>query len=378
MNGLPNTDGLFQFAMQFADSYEIPNTVVQNYQIRISDPMTITGPGFVQILYNQSYSTTFPASGGFPPYTWSMTEVIPGFTLDGTTGTLSGAPLGVSYASTSPIVIVHDSSNPPLTATYYFFTLEVWGKLSILTSSLPTIANGSPTWLTPVFTGGAFTSPYSLSISSGSLPPGMALSPTSAGTTITGTPTSAGVYSFNLSVSDGNTGNLHQAASQPLALTVKDRGQMTRNDTNAQATALSNIILLASISPFSDPGSAGPDVDVYSMSAAPGTIVQVYVNGNNDFQQPPEPNSLQPVIEIVDQNGNRYQTCALPSSTPGPGLSLPCVNGLPGTNNIQGADFSFLVPGTGPAPVTFYVRVSDARGDARPDFIYTFSVNGVN
>jgi len=225
-------------------------------------------------------------------------------------------------------------------------------------------------------TGGAF--PYQWTVSSGSVPPGMTFNTIGGNGTISGSPTNAGSYSFTLSISDGNTGTLHQTTSQQLTLTVKDRGQMTRNDTIAQATALSNISLLASISPFSDPSSSGPDVDVYSMSAVPGSEVQVYAAGNNDFLQPPEPNSLQPVIEIVDSGGSRYQTCAWPSSPPGALFNLPCVNGLPGLAYIPQNYYSFQVPGTRTTPVTFYVRISDRRGDARPDFIYTFGVFGVN
>jgi hypothetical protein len=190
---------------------------------------------------------------------------------------------------------------------------------------------------------------------------------------ISGSPTTAGVYTFTLNISDGNTGNLHQTTSQQLTWTVKDRGQMTRNDTIAQATPLSNIALLASISPFSDPSSPGPDVDVYSMSAAPGSVVQVYAAANNDFMQPPEINSLLPILEIVDSSGTRYQTCSQ-----GTIYNLPCINGLPGATYIQQPYYAFQVPGTGSTPVTFCLRVSDARGDARPDFIYTLNVFGVN
>jgi hypothetical protein len=32
------------------------------------------------------------------------------------------------------------------------------------------------------------------------------------------------------------------------------------------------------------------------------------------------------------------------------------------------------VPAAGTAPATFYVRVSKARGDGRPDFIYTLNI----
>jgi Putative Ig domain len=376
VTGVPTTDGLFKFTAQVSDSYETPNTAKQDFQIRISDPMTLTGPTQVIILYNQSYSTTFPATGGFPPYTWSIDRTPPpGFTFDPTTGTLSGTPNGPSY--TSPNIGVHDSSNPPLTATYFNFSLDVTPKLVIYTTSLPTVATASTVLLQPLTNGGA--APYQWSVSPGSLPPGISLGNLASGNaTLTGSPTTAGVYTFTLNISDGNTGNLHQTTSQQLTWTVKDPGQMTRNDTIAQATALSNIALLASISPFSDPSSAGPDVDVYSMSAAPGSVIQVYTNANSDFIQPPEINSLLPVLEIVDSSGTRYQTCAPGSSSPGALYNLPCINGLPGATYIQQSFYSFQVPGTGTTPVTFYVRVSDARGDARPDFIYTLSVLGVN
>jgi large repetitive protein len=367
--GSPTKDGLFKFTVKVSDAYSPPSTATQDYQIRISEPMTLTGPAQVIILYNQSYSAAFPAAGGFPPYAWGMNPVPPGFTFDPTTGTLSGTPNGVGVTNTN--VTVHDSSNPPLTATFYNFSLYVTPKLAIYTTSLPTVATASTVLVQPIVMGGAAN--YQWSVSPGSLPPGMTLNTFSNGNGyISGSPTTAGVYPFTLNISDGNTGNLHQTVSQPLTWTVKDRGQMTRNDTIGTATPLSNIGLLASISPFTDPSSSGPDVDVYSANAPPGSIVQVYAAPNNDFLQPPQPNSLQPVLEIVDSIGVRYQTCG------GSSLNLPCINHLPGTNYIQGNYYSFQVPGTGTAPVTFFIRVSDARGDARPDFIYTLNVFGVN
>jgi hypothetical protein len=206
----------------------------------------------------------------------------------------------------------------------------------------------------------------------------MTLNNISQNGTLVGSPTTAGSYTFTIELSDGNTGSLHQTTSQQFILVVKDRGQMGRNDTTATATPLSNISLLASISPYSDTSTAGPDVDYYSASATPGSIVQVYVSPNNDFLQPPQPNSMRPVIEIVDATGTRYQTCGYYGLLPGQVNNLPCINHLPGTQFISSNYYAFQVPGTGTAPVTFYVRVSDERGDARPDFIYTFTIYGVN
>jgi hypothetical protein len=371
--GMPTKDGLFPFTIQVSDSYETANVIKQNFQVRISEPMTLTGPAQANILYNQSYSTAFPATGGFPPYTWSISPAPPrGFTFDTATGTFSGMSTSDGASGTSMFVGVQDSSTPPLTASTVFFVLNISGKLKITTSSLPAIATGHQTWLMLIGTGGA--SPYQWSVSAGALPAGMTLDPASG--VISGSPTTSGDNTFTVSISDGNPGNLHQTVARQLTLAVKDPTQMSRNDTIAQATPLSNISLVASISPYGDASTSASDVDVYSMSAVPGTVVQLSARPRNDFLQPlPADNSLQPIFEVVDSNGTRYQNCSWPQQS---SFTLPCVNNLPGTVDIQGIYYWFQVPGSGTNPATFYVRVSDARGDARPDFIYTLDVLGVN
>jgi hypothetical protein len=373
--GVPTKNGTFQFTLKVSDSYEVPNTATQSFTVRISDPLSVTGPGSVNILYDQSYSATFPATGGIPPYTWSMSTIPPGFTFDSTTGTLSGTPTGAS--SMSPNVLVQDSSSPPQSDRYYLFALQVWGKLTILPSFLPPVAASSNVVFGLPTSGGA--SPMQWSVASGTLPPGLKFASSGDQGLLSGSPTTAGSYTFTLGLSDGNTGNLHQTTSQQYTLVVKPAAQMGRNDSPAGATPVSSLSLLASISPFSDPSTAGPDVDYYSASAAPGSIVSVYAAPNNDFVQPAEPNSLQPVIEVTDSTGTRYQTCGPYQSIPGQLYNLPCVNNFPGISTLmQGNNYNFQVPGTGTAPVTFYIRISDQRGDARPDFIYTLSLYGVN
>jgi hypothetical protein len=85
-----------------------------------------------------------------------------------------------------------------------------------------------------------------------------------------------------------------------------------------------------------------------------------------------------PVLEVVDANGTRYATCSQPNIWMGNGpFTYPCVNGLDGTFYSR-TYFGIQIPGSGTAPVTFYIQVSDARGDSRPDFIYTLSVFGAN
>jgi hypothetical protein len=370
LSGVPNKDGLFSFTVLISDSYEVPNTAKKAYQIRISDQMSLSGLTFDKILYNQNYSTSFPVTGGFPPYTWSIDVVPAGLNFDTSTGTLSGVPKSAgTFLST---INVQDSSNPPLRANYAVFQLIVYDKLRISTSSLPPIAVGSSVWLGLQSAGGAY--PATWSLSSGKLPAGMTFDVSTA--FLHGVPATPGTYPVTFAISDANTGNLHQTSSLPLTIEVKDRTQFERNETLATALPLSSIRLLASISPYFDASTSGPDVDVYRVTATPGTIVNFYVDANNDFVQPPLPNYLLPVLEVVDANETRYETCT-PAGFSGGGLTYtnPCINGLDGTF-YSSAYFDFQVPGTGTTPVTFYVRVSDARGDARPDFIYSLFIYG--
>jgi len=370
MTGSPTKDGLFSFTVQISDSYEVPNTVKQAYQIRISDQMSLTGPQLDQILYNQNYSKNFPVTGGFPPYKWSIDVAPAGLNFDTSTGTLSGIPKSVGTFLS--VINAQDSSNPPLRANYTVFQLIVYDKLRISTSSLPPIAAGSSVWLGLQSAGGAF--PITWSLSSGSLPAGMTFDVSTA--VLHGVPATPGTYPVTFAISDGNSGNLHQTSSLPLTIAVKDRTQLQRNETLATALPLSSIRLLASISPSFDASTSGPDVDIYRLTAPPGTIVNFYVSANNDFVQPPLPNYMLPVLEVVDANETRYQTCT-PAGFSGGGLTYtnPCINGLDGTF-YSSTYFDFQVPGTGTTPVTFYARVSDARGDARPDFIYSLFVYG--
>ena len=197
---------------------------------------------------------------------------------------------------------------------------------------------------------------------------------------MSGTPSTSGMYPFTLSLSDSNQPPLSQSVSKSFTLVVKDRGQLTRNDSISNATPVSNSYVVGSISPFTDPSSSGPDMDIYSLTAAPGSLVDLLVDSGNILSDPPQHDLLLPVLEVMDSNGTRYQTCsmALNGGTfdVGP-FTFPCATGLDG-NFYSGVNYTFQVPGNGTAPFTFYVRISDGRGDARPDFAYTLVVSGAN
>jgi len=158
-------------------------------------------------------SVTFRASGGTPPYRWSLSSgALPaGLSLDSTTGTISGTP---SAAGTYNFTVrVTDSAQGTATKAFVLMVLTVVQPPSIQTASpLPAGTVGVSYSVTLAVTGG--TAPYRWSLTSGSLPPGLSLASTAG--VISGTPTAAGSYNFTVQVAD----NAQATASKAFALTV--------------------------------------------------------------------------------------------------------------------------------------------------------------
>lgn len=130
----------------------------------------------------------------------------PGLSINATNGNITGTP---TQAGTFPVrVSVDDSSATPVTATTEEFTIEVVNPpLSISTSSpLPNGTVGVPYSTTVEATGGDGLT-YTWTLNPGPLPGGLSIAPpgNTATITISGTPTSAGSFSFTLQVDDGDS-----------------------------------------------------------------------------------------------------------------------------------------------------------------------------
>jgi len=183
--------------------------------LTISSPATLpnatTGGGYFYQLQ---------ASGGTPPYTWSMSSKTGAtswvLTPD---GWLEGAP--TSNESDSIVATVTDSASHSAQGT---FAVTVNSTLAVMNQnflkggiSLPGAALG--TAYSHILQAAGGSSPYSWSIASGSLPAGLTLS--SAGV-ITGTPSAAGTVSgIVLKVTDSANASASANASIAVAASTK-------------------------------------------------------------------------------------------------------------------------------------------------------------
>lgn len=366
ITGTPTALGTYPFTLQITDSSSPPDNATVNESLRVNEQVLMTTTSLPQGLTGDPYSASYTVVGGVTPYRFHMQTALPqGLAFDSQTGQISGIP-------TQPFddfifVSVLDSSAPPQSASTHL-ELKIVGRLAVTTSRLPARRPSVPCRVTLGVFGG--TAPYTWSIKSGTLPSGLSLSP--FGGQITGTPTAEGTASFTVQVTD--TGPPVQTTSKALSLTISN--SLGRNDAIATATPISNGTFRASISPYADPvsGPSNPDTDYYALTANPGAVVTVETRA--DRLTPPSP--FDTVVEIVNAAGSRFSTCRPGWDTYGSFIQ-PCLNDdLDLAHSTFDSKLYFQVPGTPGTPATFYVRVLDWSGNARPDFVYDLVISGAN
>ncbi len=166
--------------------------------------LVITTTSLANGTVGTNYSATVSATGGVTPYSWSIASgnLPAGLSLSSPTGTISGTP---SAAGTSTFTVqVTDAQNP---ADSGMRTLSITVNAApvsppnITTTSLPNARRNGSYSQTLQATGGVM--PYTWSITSGSLPPGLSLNPLTG--VISGTPTTRGTWNFTVRVQDSQS-----------------------------------------------------------------------------------------------------------------------------------------------------------------------------
>ncbi len=160
-------------------------------QPRIRINTTSLPDGFAGVAYSQTLS----ASGGPTPFAWSLKKgpLPAGLSLNAG-GVIAGTP---AATGSSTFTVQVEAANG--VAATQPLTINVDPAVAITTSSLPAAVAGVTYSQTLSASGG--TPPFQWTVTSGSLPAGISLSPTGS---LSGTPPAAGDPSFSVQVTDSN------------------------------------------------------------------------------------------------------------------------------------------------------------------------------
>jgi len=245
LSGTPTASGTYNFWVGVYDNAAPQNMVTQMLSLTInsSTPLQVTSNFLPNGTNGTLYSQQFGASGGQPPYSWSLApgsaSVPPGLLL-GSNGLLSGTP------SSSGTWYFYARATDAANATAdRFMSLTINNPpLQVTTISLPhaTVGGFYSTQLGAV--GGEPPYTWSLALGSASPPAGISLSSNGS---ISGTPSTNGLFNFIVQVSDSGFGS----TTKFLALRV-----------STQATLASPAKLSAGHMQFQVSGAAGQNYTI--------------------------------------------------------------------------------------------------------------------
>lgn len=192
ITGTSSAAGTFNFAVQATDS--VGNFGSSNFSIVVNTAVSTTASSTVQRTVGQAYSANYAATGGSAPVGYSISNgaLPPGALLSPTTGVLSGT---ASAAATGSFEVSATDANGSTALRSVTHTISLLPTISLATPA--GIVGGS--YSQGIVFSGALTS---ASLGAGTLPPGLTLG--SGGTVLSGSPTAAGTYVFNLVGTDSN------------------------------------------------------------------------------------------------------------------------------------------------------------------------------
>ena len=349
ISGTPTASGTFSVTLQVADSTQV--TATKAYSVTVAAatvPLSITtqaplAGGEVGVAYAQA----FAATGGTPPYQWSVSSgTVPGLTLSAT-GSLTGTPTAAGTFSFTIQVV--DSARA--TATQAFTIKIAPVPLVITTSSLPGGTVGtSYTATTLAATGG--TPPYTWSVASGALPGGLSIS--SAGV-ISGTPTAAGTFSVTLKVTD----SAQVTTTQAFTITV------TAALTITTATLPNGTVGAAYSQTLALAGGSGTFTWSVSAGALPGGITLNSSTGSLSGT-PSAPGAFTFTVSVTGGGQTATQSFTITVGVP----SAPSYTVTPTTATASPATQPALgigIPNAYPLDITGQVTLTFAPDSPSPD-----------
>jgi hypothetical protein len=201
LSGTPTATGQSSFTIRVSDG---SRSAEQAYTVEVIEALVASAPAMPPAVVGSGFNAVLTASGGRPPYTWSIKSdgrAWPkGLAFDAANGVISGTPrVAGSYAFTAEVTDALGNTIPlPI-------TLVVQPRLKIPVQLLKPARLGRADRAVIVAKGGA--APLRFDLADGDLPPGVRLVARTGA--LVGKPRLKGRYAFAIVVSD-QLGGTHQ------------------------------------------------------------------------------------------------------------------------------------------------------------------------
>jgi uncharacterized repeat protein (TIGR01451 family) len=194
LSGTPTEAGTFSFRIRARDANGCLGS--RTYTVTIGcTSVTLSPATLAPATAGSAYSQTLTASGGQGPYTFTVTAgALPAGVTLSPGGALAGTP-----GATGTFSFTVRATDPTGCTGTRDYTLQVCPVLVLIPAALPPATVGVPYGQIFAVSGGS--APYVFAVTSGLLPPGLALS--GAGV-LSGTPSTAGTFSFTMTATDAN------------------------------------------------------------------------------------------------------------------------------------------------------------------------------
>lgn len=239
--------------------------------------LRITSASLSEAVYGTEYSGMLDASGGQPPYSWSVTSgsLPSGLSLNSETGIISGAP--AEAGSMQFAITVTDSSNK--TASTELLLLVRVDTLQITTDLIPTGAINVPYYFPLAAYGGK--PPYKWEIVVGSLPNGLSLNEDTGA--IYGKPTEFYSKTIAISISDTNFHSVYKNFDMKIGGVTITTGSLLPDATGSIAYS-KTLTAVGDKPPYTWAVTFGKIPDGLSIDANTGQIFGIpVVSGNFVF-----------------------------------------------------------------------------------------------
>jgi len=386
LGGTPTTPGSYSFTVRATDTRGC--LVDRGYTLAIACPtLTVNPTSLVAGTLGVAYSTTsFSATGGTAPYTWSYTGTLPTGTNITSAGLLSGTPNGAP--GTYNITVTVTDANL-CTGNRALSILVNCGTFVITPTSLSN-ATQNASYAAQTISAAGGTAPYNWTVSAGALPTGMSFS---NGGVLSGTPTSApGTYNFTARATDAYSCQTTRAYSlvvncPPVSITTASLAGATQ-----YASYSETLVANSGSSPYTwdiTSGALPTGLNLSSGGAISGTPTQLgtfnitfrVTDANSCSTTRPlsitvacPAISLTPTTLSGAQNNVAYSQQLSASGGTSPYVYTRTSGALPTGMTLSSLGLLSGAPTSGPGNYNFTIQAVDASGSCSGSQAYTLTV----